>query len=132
MKKSNRFFTYFIIFSLVYILIYMLFDEAILYLIGGLIGSFLKIFLVHASPILIGLFWFFFIGLLIYLLNLTKNNFKFLLIILIGFSLYFLDFIMYSFLVEGYNSEILKYLVAIVKGLVLSLICYNFLKINTK
>lgn len=128
MKTRINFLGFSVIASVLYILLYILFDDAFIYWIGGLIGSFLKLFSETASSVTVGVIWLVLIGLFIAIANYLKNDFKFLILIIIGLLLYLIDFMMYEFLVEGYNYEVLKYVISIVKGFILGLIWYVFLR----
>ena len=128
MKTRINFLGFSAIASVLYILLYILFDDAFIYWIGGLIGSFLKLFSETASSVTVGVIWLVLIGLFIAIANYLKNGFEFLILVIIGLLLYLIDFVMYEFLVEGYNYEVLKYVISIVKGFILGLIWYVFLR----
>ena len=112
-------------------MLYILLDDAFIYWIGGLIGSFLKLFSEITSTVSVGVIWLILIGLFLIIANYLKSSFKFLILILIGLLLYLIDFVMYEFLVEGYNYEVLKYVISIVKGFVLGLIWYKFFRYSS-
>lgn len=132
MKPRFNFLSVFIISSIIYILFHILFEDMVIYWIGGVIGSFLKLFSNAVSPVSITIVWLVLIGIFTSLVHSLKKKLKLLLLIIIGLLLYLVDFLMHEVVVEDYNNEVAKYVISILKGLILASIWYKFFKRGNK
>jgi hypothetical protein len=126
MRPRINFLSVFVISSIIYILFHIFFEDMVIYLIGGIIGSFLKLFSNVVSSVSITIVWIVLIGIFTSLVYYFKTNLNLLFLIIIGLLLYIVDFLMYEFIIEGYNNAVFKYAISILKGLILASICYKF------
>jgi len=128
MKNKINFLTVFSISSIAYILLYIFFDDMFIYLIGGIIGGFLKLFSNTVSPSFVIIIWLILIGVFVGLQYYLKSSLSFFLLIIIGLLLYLTDFLMYELIIENYNNDVIKYIISILKGAFLALIWYYFFR----
>lgn len=128
MKNKINFLTVFSISSIAYILLYIFFDDMFIYFIGGIIGSFLKLFSNTVSPSFVIIIWLILISIFVGLQYYLKSSLSFLILIIIGLLLYLTDFLMYELIIENYNNDVVKYIISILKGVFLALIWYYFFK----
>ncbi|MDO5616146.1 MAG: hypothetical protein Q4G16_08140 [Cruoricaptor ignavus] len=134
--KINR--SFIIVFTIIFAIYFppeLLFDDAMLYIVGGIIGALLqevlKIFVRSPSNYLVLILWGIillgFIGLFFW----TKRKYlKYVLALIIGLLLYIIDFIYAAILVygiqkAGFMDSLFSIIVIFCKTLILSFILYH-------
>lgn len=116
--------------TILYFLPELFFDEAMLYISGGIIGGsileVLKYFGIENKDFLGTLIWFFFlIGVTLVFLKLKNKPIKYLLVVVIVYLLYVFDFLFFEILPSNItNYHLLKWTRILSKSLILSVILY--------
>lgn len=129
-KMNTRIFLLILIAStILYFLPELLFDEAMLYISGGIIGGsileVLKYFGIENKDFLVTLIWFFLlIGVTLVFLKLKNKPIKYFLVVVIVFLLYVFDFLFFEIPNNITNYHLLKWARILSKSLILSIIIY--------
>lgn len=136
--KTSRFFLILIVSLTIYAIPELLFDEAMLYISGGVIGGSIleifKFFSIELKDSLMILIWvFLLVGIALIFLRVNNKLIKYLLIVVLTFFLYVFDFIVFEIIpAESINYYLLKWGRVVSKGFLLSAILYYELIIRKK
>lgn len=144
MKINRNLIIIFTIVFAIYFLPELLFDNAMLYIVGGITGALLqevlKIFLKNPSNYLVLILWGVILLGFIGLFFLTKRKYlKYVFVLLIALLLYIIDFIyagvpvydIYDIQKAGFMDNLFSIIVVFCKSLILSIILYyGYIKKN--
>lgn len=128
--KTSRFFLILIVSLTIYVIPELLFDEAMLYISGGVIGGSIlelfKFFNIELKDSLMILIWvFILVGIALIFWRVNNKIIKFFLIVVLAFFLYVFDFIVFETMpTEKINYYLIKWGRVLSKGLLLSAFLY--------
>lgn len=136
--KKNKIFLILIVSITIYTIPELLFDEAMLYISGGVLGGSIfdifKLFRIELKDSDMILIWFcLLVGITLIFLIVNNKLIKYFILVILLFFLYVFDFISFEIISnESVNYNLLKLVRVILKGFILSVILYYGLIIRRK
>ena len=120
-----------------YTVLYFFLKDTFLYIIGGALGSFIKLFSQQVNILLLSIMW---LGLLLtfifFYYKTSSKSLRYLFLLLIAILLYLVDFILYRVLNYDTTNVEIRYLndsiLILLKSLFLSFVIYFDKKISKK
>lgn len=127
--KNIKFITLFAGLSVIYLVLYLLIDDAFIYLIGGTLATVIEFFLDSGKTLLVALLWVILLVVLTVLFfRSTKAIAKYSSLIGITILMYIIDFALYNILSFDTPEIWIRYLnvglMIVIKSLILSLLIY--------
>lgn len=137
MKINRGFIIVFTILFAIYFLVEVLFDDLMLYIVGGITGALLqeifKIFLINPSNYLVLILWgLILLGFIGLFFGTKRKYLKYVFVLIIALLLYIIDFIyagvpvydIYDIQKAGFMDNLFSIIVVFCKSLILSIILY--------
>lgn len=129
MITKNRFIATVLVATLFYFFLYWLLNDVFLYVIGGGIGAFLKLFSMQAPVSMLIFLWIVLLGIAtLFYCKFNSSPIKYLFLLLVAVLLYVVDFIGMGIMKYDSSTRIIIFFyeaaMVLIKGLVLSLIIY--------